>query len=539
MPLWWAPLGVLVFFALPLVVRLIAGGAGVARGWRSPIDLPVAGALCAVVAAATAWSAGAYLEGGPYTASDFAEYCEVVDATLEGRAHASGQRSLVVAGLLAPLVSALGVLDGFAVGAAAGVGVTAAGVYLWAHALAGRTAAVAGAVFVVACAPLAVFARTLTFYPSVVAASALASGATAMALRTRTTPWLALAAAAAAAAPLFDVRNVLWTAACAPLVLLAALVPPPGAPFHWLRALARVALVPLFLVTSWQIGSTTLPAMAAGTLEEQTRAFTNDVRRLATGAPPLPPCAGRGFKWGRFAVRELPVTVACLSRMSAGIPPAAAREANGGGRWARAVGPWMPLLGVGALLAAAGMSRERALRQLGVLVLLAPAVPFVITAATAWQDPNWRRIGAMFVPMPVLLGVAWAVVLEPERGSVLHRVLAPFQPATAAARRYTALAAVGAVAVVLGLPYTALSPTAPARGPWPADTEWATFTNGTWRDHPRQALCAARFEADARRGLPTLGRLGTLWWGAAPVRREVFPDDEAGGAALAPPLRAP
>jgi hypothetical protein len=513
-----ALVGLLVFFALPLLLRAtLTQGARLVE-WRAAIDVPLGVGLAAGVTLVNSHLAGRYLYGAPFTASDFSEYCEIVDAVIAGRPPVSGQRSLLVAWMLAPFVARFGVIDGFAIVATGSIFVLAGGLYLWGHAVAGRTAAVTSVTFLLACAPVAMFGRTLTFYPAIVAATALCSGATAMALRTRRAGWIVLGAIVSAAAPLFDVRNVSWTLACAPLVALAALL----SPGRRVWALA----VPICLWASWEAGTVAVPDALTGSLEQKAVTLVNDVRRLAGVSPPLAPCPGKGFTWGHSDPLAFGDTLRCLHTLNAGMPSAEQRKYDGGPRWDRSAAPWMPIVGIAAVFAAAGLVARR---PFGALALIGPIVPFAVTLLTAWDDPNWRRVGAALVPAPLLLGVAWALLLEAGPGTLLGAVLtrsAPSPIPTAGRRAVrTSLAAVAcATAVLLGVPYTPLAPSAPARAPYDADAEWVTLTDGTFRRRNLEIACGARIAADQARGVPAIGVSGRWFWGDTPVVATPFPD---------------
>jgi hypothetical protein len=509
-------LGLAFLFALPVLLRLLIGRAGREQEWRWPTDGAVALVATAITTILLVCTAGTALLYGPYTASDFGEYCELVDAVLGERRPVSLHRSLLPAWLLAPGVESLGVFDGFVLGAAAGAMGIAMGVYLWAYAIAGRTAALCALVFLLGCTPVAIFARTLSFYPSIVAITAVASGATAMALRTGGSGWIWTAGACVAAAPLFDVRNVLWIPTCGPLVMLAAAGVGTGSAG---ARVARWVAFPLLLAASWHIGRYVASSDIGGSLEQQVLVFANDMRRLSGVTPPLRACPGDGLTWGVSDLRVLPDTARCLSKIQAEIPSYELRRFHDGDRWARVGAPWMPIVGLALVVSVLGMSGRRLFTQRGFLALVGPAVPFAMMAMSAMQDPNVRRIGAILVPAPVLLGVAWAVLFEADATSAVGRLLHRLDRARRNIRRMPVVGfAIGsAVAVLSGLPYTALAPSAPARAPVPADTEWAALVHGALPSRAQDVRCAARLAADRARGVPSLGRAGAWFWGDFPV----------------------
>jgi len=532
-------LGLVSLFALPGLLRLLIGRAGREREWEWRADGPLALVVTASTALILLGTAGASLVNAPYTASDFGEYCEAVDAVLSGRPPVSHHRSLLPAWLLAPGVDALGVFDGFALGAAAGGFGIAMGIYLWAHAIAGRTAAVCAMVFLLGCTPVATFARTLSFYPFIVAIAAVASGATAMALRSGGSGWIWISAACVAAAPLFDVRNVLWIPTCGPLVMLAAAG---AAPASVGRRVGLVAAFPLLLAASWQGGRHVASHEIGGSLEQQVLVFANDMRRSSGVTPPLTACPGDGLTWGVSDPRTLPETVQCLQRIQAAIPPYELRRLQDGDRWARVGAPWMPIVGLALVVCLSGTSGRRLFAQRGLLALLGPAMPFALTAMSAMQDPSVRRIGASLVPVPVLLGVAWAVLFEAQAPTAVASLFARLDRGRTRILRgpVSGLAIGSALGVLVGLPYTVLAPSAPARAAVPADTEWASLSNGELRTRPQDVQCAERLAADRARGVPALGRLGVRLWGDGPVTTSTPLDPgQASARDAVPPSTAP
>jgi hypothetical protein len=533
---------------LPVLLGFALPDAFAPWRWRAVVDAPLALLLALVCGIWAAETAGASLAGAPFTASDFSDYCASVDAALSGEPAAGNQRSPLAARIVALFAARVGVLDGFAIVAVLGLVAIAVGVYLWAHAAGDRLAAVAGVVLVAAFGPVVLLARTPTFYPQLVAASVLASATTAMALRTRGTAWIGLAAAFVGTAPLFDARDALWTFTCAPLLLVAALCAPAadaegaagaggardvrGA--RVARRLGRVALVCAILVLGWAAGRLVYPQSYGGTLEWQTWVFVSDMRRSAGLAAGVPMCPGTGLVWGWTDPRGIPDTLACLHTLRAGLPGAAERAWNVDQRWSVLGAPWVPIVGSALVIAAAGLAR----RPARLLALVAPMLPFVLTAATARDDPHVRRIGAALVVGPVAVGVAGVVLVGAAaglrgwsrrwpaldlpavvgRGWWARRLVAAAQRARdlpAPTRHAIGLAlAVLAAGAAQSCPGSALAPDVAARRPVFADAEWIEYATGKRGvDAPRRidAACARRLAADHARGVPAYGVLGTRW----------------------------
>lgn len=520
--------GLVFLFLFPVIIRL--GSSALApSGWQARVDVPLALLSSALAAVGAACCSGRYFTNSPFTASDFSEYCEIVDATIAGRPAISAQRSFLVAHLIAPLARQFGLIDGFALSAIASLFVIGLALYIWGHAIAGRAAALCSVVFLVACMPVAALARTISFYPPWVAVTALASGLTAMAMRTRSTAWLLAATSVVVSAPLFDQRNLVWTVVCLPILAVVAVLPRPGHRGFPLRVLA----LPVLLWMSWGLGPVAYVQSGNGSIEGQTRMLVNDLRRQVSLDPASVTCdPAKAFFWGHTDLRNLPATATCMRALNAAMPTDEQLAGNRADRWSAVATPWGSVVATCVAVICLGLGGSGVGR---LAALVGPAVPFLVTAVSAYADPSLRHISASLVPVPLLLGVAWAVVVHADRGTPVGAVLARFArgASSAPARPVLVLTALvcGAVAVVLGVPFTAVAPGASTRAPQRADTEWAAVAAGVGRDRVEEVLCGARLDADAARGAPSIGDISAFCWGSESVAGEAYPGAPAPPAA--------
>lgn len=525
--------GLVCLFLLPVIIRL--GSTALATGpWRTRVDVPLALLASALAVIGAACCSGGYFTNSPFTASDFSEYCEIVDATIVGRPAISAQRSFLVAHLIAPLSRQFGLIDGFALSAMISLFVIALAVYVWGHAVAGRGAALCSVVFLLACMPVAALARTISFYPPWVAVTALASGLTAMAMRARTTAWLLAATCVVVAAPLFDQRNLIWTVVCLSILAVVAVLPTPGQRPRGYRVLA----LPALLWVSWGLGQVAYVPSGNSSIEGQTRMLVNDLRRQSSLGPASVACdPEKAFFWGHTDLRNVPATITCMRALNAAMPTSEQLAGNRADRWSAVAVPWGSVVATCVAVICLGLGWSGVGR---LAAIVGPAAPFVVTAGSAYADPSLRHISASLVPVPLLLGVAWALVVQADRETPIGAALARFARGAARAPVRPALVLTAlvcaAVAVVLGVPFTAIAPGASTRVPQRADTEWAAVAAGVGRDRPEELLCGARLDADAARGAPSIGDISTFWWGSESVAGEAYPDAPAPPAPGTRPL---
>lgn len=439
-----------------------------------------------------------HLAGSALSAGDFGQYCEaVLAAAAGGRQSMSPNRSFLVARLLAPLVAPLGAVDALVVGAIVGLAGVVAGVALWAHALAGRTAAVVAALSTAAVAPLVLLARTPSFYPAQHAAFAIASGTAAMAITTRRTGWLVAAAAAESLAPSIDQRGVFWLVACGALVGIAALLPPVGEEHAVARALGRLALVVAIGAAGWPLARWVWAE--GGGLEPQVWAFAETVTRNGrlpgqVGSTARMCAADEPFRWGWSAPWDLGRAVGCLRAQIAAIPSFVAAAPSPANAWRDQVAPWVPVAAGAGIVAVASLWR----RPLHLAALHVPLVPLWGAIDAARVEPDVRRLATLALAVPVLLGVAFSVLAEAGRGAPPGRWSAAVRPLVVAT----------VAAVVLGALPTWLSPVAAWRVPFSAGAEWGhVVATGGNRTRP-DAACHAAVAAPSGGGR---GALAARW----------------------------
>lgn len=336
------------------------------------------------------------LSGGPYTASDFSEYCEMTDALLSSRDPLFHQRTWLTAQIYARSVSLFGVMDGFAFIAIICSIFLAYGLYLWGEAVRGPAAGTGAALLGIACLPIAVLSRTLSFYPLIISSTVLASGMMAKALVRPT--WLLPAGWVLAATALCDVRNALWAMVGFPILFLAALQQR-----RWI-----VSILLLFMLgVSWKIGERTWFHTPDTLLEHQLHSLVNDSRRYA-GMSPVEDCGPRGFVWGHAT--DISGTYACVQRLQSSFPSLAELSNNNAWRWATLGQPWLILILLSIPLVLFGIFQDRS----AFFPLLLPMIPFFSAFQVALLDPNLRRVGAALGPIPVIVSLGWTVLLEGE-----------------------------------------------------------------------------------------------------------------------------
>ena len=437
----------------------------------APVALPrwadvavVLGVAVAGVVAAANWYAPTHILGGDWIYHDFPDYCSLVDALARGVTPAPSSRSLMVGRVVAALTPSGRVFDGMVVGGLVGTFLVMAGIAAWARVVAGRTAAVVAVIVSLAVAPLALLARTPTFYPMMDGVFAIAAAATALAIRSGRAPALMAAALLVGACGMADARGITWVLALGAATGVAAILGPRPGVWRPGRAAGRVGIVLLCVLATWGLGRAAGREDQCAFLEPQVLAFVQTVAERSGGLSPVsgfpascPP--GRGYCWGWSAPPDLVRSVSCVRALMAELPPdldrisAPLREAR-----ATHLDPWLPVALAASGLALIGLrGRPRAL-----LALVLPAIPFL----SGWEmvgetevDP--RRLAPVLLVLPVLVAVATAGVLGPGRADGDRRV-----------RLAVAAGAVGLwLLVVGGVVPTWWGPFAPWRRSWVANEE--------------------------------------------------------------------
>ena len=385
-----------------VLLRLLPAGAAGEGPSRRGEAFGVLAAL-GVAAWNVAVVGGWFLAPSTLTASDFTQYClAAVDMGRGAVEDVATSRSRFAAWLPGRLVGSVGVLDALWLGSTLpGVLLLHLGTYLWARALHSRAAGIAAVVAIGFFGPVVTMSRTVTFYPALVGCTAMATGLAVASVRWPRAAFLVPAEICTALLPLLDVRGLLWVPA--PLVLMAVGVVRAG----WrARIVAVVALVGAFEL-SWYGGRYAYAPRAQG-IEAQAWFYADEaVRSAGLEAEFRYPPVGGGFVWGRSDERTLPRTVAVLREISAAIPPGVrdARAATEGR--SRNVVPLVPLAGVAALAAVAGLFRSP-LRLGAFVVSVAPYAVMVAQAAAIIAHP--RYLGSGLAGLPVVLGVAAAAL---------------------------------------------------------------------------------------------------------------------------------
>ena len=189
-----------------------------------------------------------------------------------------------------------------------------------------------------------------------------------------------------------------------------------------------------------------------------------------------------------------------------------------GSAYAAQVEPWLPVLAVSAVVAAALLLR----RPLRLVALAAPAVPAVLVLLAAEHEPELRRIAPGLMIAPVVLGCAWALVAD------RLAPVAPGAPATdpgraptpANALRRRVVPALGRLArgalvvlVVFGVIPSWLSPTASWRVRVALAAEWKELATGAPGRHSFDAPCTQLLLEERAAGEPFAGDIGARWLG--------------------------
>ncbi len=393
---------------------------------------------------------------------DFGEYCWHVGLFLSDSMHEWGVNRSKAAGLPAGLLAPhIGILDGLLVSAVGSLAVIIGAVYLWARALHGRAAGVAGAIVVGAIGPLAVLGRMVTFYPPVTAGLTLASAGAACALRWRTPLTIAMASTGAGIALLIDQRGLLWALPALGLAALATLIGPPG---QWLRIGRhsmgrRILALVLPMLLAWNLGAWAYHPKSRS-LEGQI-AIHDELRMRGVPVPALPPYAAVDEKyiWGHSDLRHIPKTLRYIREQGALIPSGYHNRPEVLVGWTRSGQPWVLPFGLALALAGIGLRR----RPLLLVALVGSCLPFVLSmqGAVVMKTSNLRFVASAMVFLPVVLGVAVGVLVD---GSLHTR--GPRRDASGKLPVLAVLTIVG-LGIILGVPPSWLSPGASWRKTWP------------------------------------------------------------------------
>lgn len=406
---------------LPLAVAWLAGmlrrklDVGL---WTAPRWVEIAGwpALAvAVTIAAAGWYAPLHLTGGDFLYSDFADHCSLVDAAARQVTAPISPRSTLIAGMVGYLGRERPVFDAMVIGGWIGSLAVALGITLWARVVAGRLAGVVAGVVMLGVGPLVLLTRTISFYPLMDGIFAMGAAATAWAIARGNVAAVCAAAVGAGLCGLTDARGLGWALAFAGLATLAAVHGPSWTPWRPLHAAGRVGAVALVLVAAWQLGRVVQEERQCAALEDQVRSFVASALRDPRHAAALAelhvtPCAGRsGYCWGWSDPRRIPGTVSCVRTMVDLVPDdLAATGSNISRMRQRHLDPWRAPANVLLLVATLGLVRQP--RRWLALVL--PALPFLSGYdIAAHVEGDIRRITPVLLPLPVLAGVATAVLV--------------------------------------------------------------------------------------------------------------------------------
>jgi len=541
----------LVLLVLALLLRLLPLRADPREPWSTPVDLGLALGLGAATAAAKAWYLALFAMTDGTDVFDLPDVCMTVEALLSWDLP-SVVRQPVAALLPAALYYPLGLFDGVAAGSLISAAALGAALYLWGRALFGRAAGVAAAVFSCAINPLVVMTRQMTFYPESVAAFGLCAAGAAAALRWRNLPALGLAGAGIGLALAAEHSGLIFALIPSGLALAVAL----RAPRRRVPLRLAVLLAPILL--SW-IGARLVTPPGMRSFEDKVATYTVDnvghpltnpfaVKNLDDGSLLMtlrrwvyPRDLFRhnrfeprqGYHWGRsgpLGMARALATVALLSREE----PTDEVRSIAEGRWdtsknrAGLFSPWVPV--ALACLALTVLALWRRWWELaGLLAMLAPFA--ALLAHTTSNQVISKTLMAPMMPIPVVLGVAWAALaLRGPNGRLLPAPLRRLVPKPGASteaattRPPKALCAAawllpGAVAalLVLGVVPGWLAPNAPWRIRAASDSDFYNVQAfGAAKglglpppvtSKPKRESCETLFAADAKRGIPSISRL--------------------------------
>ncbi len=464
-----------------LVLRVIGPVSDPEEPWSWRWDpLAALGSGVALGLGGSWWLAAFHLNIWPLTSSDFFQYCDSVGAVLHGRREDFWeQRSIVAAQLPGFFARWYGVIGGLAVAAGVSLGLIGSALYLWGRAVHSRFAGLATVILAGSVAPLVLLARTVTFYPESVAASAWCAATAALAVRFRTGWALFAAGVGSGLVLLMDVRGLYWALAALGVAGLAAVVAP------WRRVPARLGLLIAPVVASWWIGRMVTVWDAPG-LSTQTEAFVRDViLKVNAPQPQLPEVRPEDdFLWGRSPPTDVPRALASAAHFASLIPAEAAQFGEAKYFRMNHVTPWLGVAVGAALVALAGVAR----RPWSALALVGPLVPYLVslpTAALVLTHP--RYLAVAFGGLPVLLGTAAAVAGTRTGKGIPVRF-----------RFVGGLVLIGAL--VLGVVPSWLSPVASWRIPQSAEQYPKDFQRGENSDGRTDRRCRQLVEEDAAAG---------------------------------------
>ena len=261
----------------------------------------------------------------------------------------------------------------------------------------------------------------------------------------------------------------------------------------------RLAVLTLPLLLSW-FGARLLTPASMPTLEDKALLFTMD-----NVGHPVPRPQQPGYNWGRSGPLGMTRALWTLARLSREEPDPEAplvkarRLAPAPARAAQVV-PWIPVALVALLLAGVAL-RRRPWELAGQAALLLPFAALLWTAANTQALPKYLM--APMLPLPVLLGVAWAWLAHRRREDAREKAGGPL-------RR---LAAPAVTAAVLTLMVTGavpgwLAPDASRRLAMSTDPSfYQVYTHDPEDRSARLEACFRLFQADQRRGVPARSRL--------------------------------
>ena len=363
-------------------------------GLHIDLALVVGGGVVAAVCA-DRWFGGFHL-GGPWTSSDFQDYCAGVWSLWTDAPDAFPAKRARLAGVLSAWTGASDVAAALARGAWLG----AFGVFIslaaWARVLGGRWAVAVALGLVLAVSPVVLTSRIHTFYPAMNAVLVGGSGLVALALARPHPATLALAGAGVGLALSIDVRGVLWAAPWLLGAGVAAMWPGPHRGWRW------VALV-VPLVLSFGLGAWSFPEDALS-LEQQL-----DVRPLAefrAGGEEARSAWSytSRFVWGHTAPWAVFGTFWFLLHNQSAAPEALGELSDFAPIVSAQLDPWLGPLVVGLLGAVVVL--RRAPRRLVALVVT--VVPFLLAllAARTSVELQLRFLSQALVVVPLVVGVA-------------------------------------------------------------------------------------------------------------------------------------
>ena len=460
-----------------------------------------------------------HLFRGIYTGSDFTQYCEATDAVRAGRPWSINPHRSRVAALLPGIFAGnLGIMDGLSLGALLSTAVLLGGIYLWAWALHGRTAAVAAVLLSGAFAPLVLLTRTLSFYPQACAGYVLAGATSTLALRYRTRPLLLLGSLTPGLAILLNPQGVAWALPALGVTLLAAVLPQPSPGKkpderqvqRWRKTGANLLLVVLALSLTWWAGRFVYSGNHQGSLESEVYHYVETLHQQAQASGlevnALEPCSStihEGFIWGEDAPWQLVPALRCMGKLRAQLPSELSQVPQVQLIFNQQMKVWQPLLVLGLLATVFGLRR----RPVALLGLIPNLLPYGLALYYTPLDPSLRRMAVGLAAFPVVLGIAFAILLEdgPDprwprgRRKKLSRL----------PRTWPAWIGLGLL--VTGLLPTPLSPRASWRAPFTGGLDLAQVLS---QEAPRslsQVGCKSALESDMAKGIPLHGWLGDIY----------------------------